>query len=68
MTKGHTGPTGAQLEMASSLAGSGKGIWGEMDELVTADPSLSVLRDACAKAMVMAKANAIATYRDQVGK
>ena len=38
VTKGHTGPTRAQLEMASSLTGSGMGIWGEMDQLVTADP------------------------------
>ena len=42
---GHKGPTGAQLKMASSLSGSGIGIWGEMDKLVAADPSLSVLRD-----------------------
>ena len=45
VTKGHKGPIGAQLKMASSLSGSGIGIWGEMDKLVAADPSLSVLRD-----------------------
>ena len=69
VTKGHKGPTGAQLKMASSLSGSGIGIWGEMDKLVAADPSLSVLRDGCAEAMVMAKAaNTTATYKGPVGK
>jgi hypothetical protein len=28
VTKGHTGPTGGQLFMASSIAGSGIGVWG----------------------------------------
>ena len=69
VTKGHKGPTGAQLELASSLADSGIGIWGEMDKLVAADPSLSDLRDGCAEAMVMAKAaNTTATYKGPVGK
>ena len=36
VTKGHKGPTGTQLKMASSLSGSGIGIWGEMDKLVVA--------------------------------
>ena len=44
VTKGHTGPTGAQLSMASSIIGSGIGVWGQMDELVAADPSLTALR------------------------
>ena len=69
VTKGHKGPTGAQLELASSLSESGVGIWSEMDKLVTADPSLSVLRDGCAEAMVMAKAaNTTATYKGAVGR
>ena len=69
VTKGHKGPTGAQLKMASSLSGSGIGIWGEMNKLVAADPSLYVLRDGCAEAMVMAKAaNTTATYKGPVGK
>ena len=71
-TKDHKAPTGAQLKnvkMTSSLAGSGIGIWGEMDKLVTTDPSLSVLRDGCAEAMVMAKgANTTAAYGGPVGK
>ena len=33
VTKGHKGPIGAQLEMSSSLTGSGMGIWSEMDTL-----------------------------------
>ena len=53
VARGHQGATGAQLEVAPSLSGSGIGIWGEMDKRVTADPSLSVLRDGCAEAMVM---------------
>jgi hypothetical protein len=45
------------------------GIWGEMDQLVATDPSLSVLRDECAKAMIMAKAaNTTAAYKGPVGK
>ena len=69
VTKGHKGPTGAQLELASSLSESGVGIWSEMNKLVTADPSLSVLRDGCAEAMVMAKAaNTTATYKGAVGR
>ena len=69
VTKGHKGPTGAQLEVAFSPSESGAGIWSEMDELVTADPSLSVLRDGCAEAMVMAKAaNTTATYKGAVGR
>jgi hypothetical protein len=40
-----------------------------MNKLVTADPSLSVLRDGCAEAMVMAKAaNTTATYKGAVGR
>ena len=63
VTKGHNGPTGAQLKMTSSLTGSCIGIRGEMDKLVSDDPSLSGLRDECAEAMVMAKAaNTTATY------
>ena len=69
VTKGHKGAIGAQLQMTSSLSSSGIGIWGEMDKLVTADPSLSNLRDGCVEAMVMAKAaNTTATYGGPVGK
>ena len=69
VTKGHTGPTGAQLSMASSIAGSGIGVWGQMDELVAADPSLTALRDDCAKALIMSKSvNTTAAYKGPVGK
>ena len=53
VTKGHTGPTGAQFSIESSIVGSGIGIWGQMDELVAADPSLTALRDDCAKALII---------------
>ena len=67
--KGHTGATGAQLSMASSIAGSGIGVWDQMDELVAADPSLTALRDDCAKALIMSKSvNTTAAYKGHVGK
>ena len=31
VTKGHLGPSEAQLRLASSLAGSGVGVWADMD-------------------------------------
>ena len=69
VTKGHKGPTGAQIKMSSSLSGPGIGIWGGVDKLVAANLSLSVSRDGCAEAMVMAKAaNTTANYKGLVGK
>jgi len=69
VTKGHLGPSEAQLRMASSLAGSGVGVWADMDQLVAGEPSLAALRDSCAQALVMARAsNTTATYKGPVVK
>ena len=44
VTKGHLGPSEAQLKISSSLAGSGIGVWADMDQLVAEEPSLAALR------------------------
>ena len=46
--KGHLGPSEALLRVASSLAGSGIGVWADMDQLVAEGPSLAALRVDCA--------------------
>jgi hypothetical protein len=46
--KGHLGPSEALLRVASSLAGSGIGVWADMDQLVAEGPSLAALRVVCA--------------------
>ena len=48
MIKGHLGPSEALLRVASSLAGSGIGVWADMDQLVAEEPSLAALRVDCA--------------------
>ena len=53
VTKGHQGPSEAQLRLASSLVGSGVGVWTDMDQLVAGEPSLAALRDNCAQAILM---------------
>ena len=69
VTKGHLGPSVAQLRMASSLASSGVGVWADMDQLVAGEPVLAALRDSCAQALVMARAsNTTATYKGPVAK
>ena len=63
VTKGHLGPSETQLRLASSLAGSGVGVWADMDQLVAEEPSLAALRDNCAQALSMSRANnTTATY------
>ena len=44
VAKGHLGPSEAQLKISSSLAGSGIGVWADMDQLVAEGPSLAALR------------------------
>ena len=69
VTKGHQGPSEAQLRLASSLVGSGVGVWADMDQLVAEEPSLAALRDNCAQALVMSRAsNTTATYKGSVMK
>ena len=46
--KDHLGPSEALLRVASSLAGSGIGVWADMDQLVAEEPSLAALRVDCA--------------------
>ena len=46
--KGHLGPSETLLRVASSLAGSGIGVWADMDQLVAEEPSLAALRVDCA--------------------
>ena len=48
LIKGHLGPSEALLRVASSLAGSGIGVWADMDQLVAEEPSLAALRVDCA--------------------
>ena len=43
VTKGHLGPSEAQLKISSSLAGSGIGVWADMDQLVVEEASLAAL-------------------------
>ena len=46
--KGHLGLSEALLRVAPSLAGSGIGVWADMDQLVAEGPSLAALRVDCA--------------------
>ena len=43
LTTGHLGPGEAQLKISSSLAGSGIGVWADMDQLVVEEASLAAL-------------------------
>lgn len=69
VTKGHSGPSRDQLALAQSLVDSGVGVWGELDSLVSADPSLDSLRRSVAETLVMAKKpNTTRAYKGPVAR
>ena len=69
VVKGHRGVSQSGLILADMLVEGGRGVWGDMDQLVAENPGLEGLRDEVAQSLTMAKAGGtMAAYRSPVSE